>query len=497
MPNRKLSNGHSGWYTAILFICPVVTAACSIQPSSAGKAELSAFVSDKVARVGASQEPLDQPIDLQQAIARVLKYNLDRKVEGLNLALANKELHVATERSFPSLVAGSAYARRDADYALSSRSTITGQQSLEPSISQERSGLAADLSISWSILDFGLSYVRAQQAADAALIAAEMRRKTTVRLVGEVRNLYWRAVAHQRMTKALRRVRLLIEKAVPKGRPLIHEDLPELEVRRAYLESLRDIRVVVDQLAVSKIQLANLLDAPPGTDLQLVEISHALPKLDELASRSKMIDVALHGRPEIKDILYRGRINVQEVNAALLELLPGLQLQVGENFDNNPFLSHHSWAGLSTRVGWNLVKLAQYPSRRDSIRLQGDVLDQKAVAMAAAVILQVDVGRIKLKHAVAHVRSADELLSLQKTILTKTRDRAGVGENAQPAIIQEEIRLLWASIRSDLSYAQLQSSVAALNAAMGVDSGDANFQDPLTPDKLASIFKSKSKQGRT
>ena len=63
------------------------------------------------------------------------------------------------------------------------RSLITGQQqNLQPFTSSEKNVFSADLSLSWNVLDFGLSYIRAKQAADDVLIAEEERRRVANRV---------------------------------------------------------------------------------------------------------------------------------------------------------------------------------------------------------------------------------------------------------------------------------------------------------------------------
>lgn len=64
------------------------------------------------------------------------------------------------------LALGGCAITRNNDLASSSRSVLTGRQSLEPSTSQDRRRATADLTASWNVLDFGVSYYQAQQQAD-------------------------------------------------------------------------------------------------------------------------------------------------------------------------------------------------------------------------------------------------------------------------------------------------------------------------------------------
>jgi hypothetical protein len=62
-----------------------------------------------------------------------------------------------------------------------------GRQALEPFTSDERNSVSADLSLSWNVLDFRLSHIRAKQAAHDVLIADEERRRVADRIMQNVR----------------------------------------------------------------------------------------------------------------------------------------------------------------------------------------------------------------------------------------------------------------------------------------------------------------------
>ena len=49
------------------------------------------------------------------------------------------------------------------------------------------------------------------------------------------------------------------------------------------------------------------------------------------AGLDEMISTAVYNRPELREVEYRKRINVHEADAALLEMLPGLQAYAGAN----------------------------------------------------------------------------------------------------------------------------------------------------------------------
>lgn len=178
-------------------------AGCAIAPVALTEDEVTVRASDALARVTADQEPVTASIDLYDAMARALKYNLDHRVETMEATLRSRELDVANANLLPNVVTGSGYAARNNDNASNSINVLTGVQSLATSTSQERRINTADTAFSWHVLDFGLSYVRARQAADKYLIGEEMRRKVANRLIEDVRTAYWRTVSTDRLLSRL------------------------------------------------------------------------------------------------------------------------------------------------------------------------------------------------------------------------------------------------------------------------------------------------------
>ena len=57
----------------------------------------------------------------------------------------------------------------------------------------------------------------------------------------------------------------------------------------------------------------------------------------------RMVHLALMNRPELREQAYDARINEKEATAALLELLPGIDLSAGVNANSNSYLMNKTW----------------------------------------------------------------------------------------------------------------------------------------------------------
>ena len=186
--------------STVLVITGVMLSGCSVKLQPLNIEELEAKSEARLEQFTANQEAITRPITLHEAMARALKYNLDYKVELYEEALRSSEADLVNLDKLPRLVANAGYSNRDnfsgsSSSALLGSSTIGGQ-SLVSSTSSDRDLIDADLSLSWDVLDFGLSYVRAKQAADAVLVANERKRRVANRIIEDVRTAYWLSLIH-------------------------------------------------------------------------------------------------------------------------------------------------------------------------------------------------------------------------------------------------------------------------------------------------------------
>lgn len=446
---------------------------CAISPEPIAPEVLDWEARVNVAEAGRDQEPFTRPVTIYEAMARALKYNLDYKVEMAQTALKNAELDLSNYSLLPTAIANAGYANRNNYSASSSLNLETGEQNFGASTSQERENKTADLTFSWNILDFGLSYIRAEQAADRALINAELQRRVSHRLLEDVRTTFWRAVSYERLVSRLRRIEGRVRAAIAVSRNLsaIGETSPvaALTNERELVEVKRTIKELERDLIVSKAQLANLMAAPPGAHFVLD--TNSRPRTPSTLSLSvpEMLQVAVRDRAELRENLYLQRINMKEAEAALLELLPGIQLYAGPNADSNAFLLNNDWVSYGAKASWNLLRVFQYPAREAVIDVQQDVLKTRALALTMAVMMQVNVSNINFRHSREELSVSSEHLSVQQRLLRQMSHEVEAGRISEHVYLREEMNALIAEAKQDLAYSNLQSAFANLLASVGAE----------------------------
>lgn len=447
---------------------------CMVKPEPLGPSELSSYATDKLARVGSGQ-PLPGPrIDLHEAFARALKYNLDQRVEIMQAAVRDRELVFANYQMLPGFVANGVYAGRDTYAASSSVSALTQRQSLEPSYSQDRQYAFGDLSLSWNILDFGLSYVRARQAADTVLIAEEARRRVVSRIIEDVRTAYWRALTSGRLATRLRALEGRTQTAIANARQLFADrqtsPVTALTYERELIEIKREIQRVEADLQVAHSQLAALMNLPPDLPFGLVDMEGTDDGLRLGVPEKDLVHTALENRSELREVAYRQRINSREAEVALLEMLPGINVLVGGNGDTNSLLFHSNWIGWGARASWNLMRVFQYPERRKLIGAQDALLDKRALAVTMAIMTQVHVSRIRHALAMREFATANEFRRVQRRLLGQMRSSASAESLSEQTLIREEMNTLVAEVKYDLAHAAVQNARANVYASLGLDS---------------------------
>ncbi len=446
---------------------------CAVNPEPLARSDIAATADRNFQAVDANQEPVAGPIDMYEAMARALKYNLDYKVEMMEEALKGRELDVARYDMLPQLVASGGYASRNNYSGASSLSLLSGRQSLEPSTSAEKDIFSADLGLSWDVLDFGLSYVRAKQKADEYLISQERRRKVANRIIEDVRTSYWRAVSAERLLTKLKELEGAVGTTLTNSERLaerrLSAPLTALTYQRELIDIQANIRQLQRELVIAKAQLAALMNLKPGTEFALVlpDRAQALPAIG--LSGEEMMLAALRNRAELREVSYRQRINSKELDAALLSALPNIRGVIGVNYDSNDFLYNNDWLNVGARASWNVLNLFKYPAQKKAVAAQEELLRQRELALTMAVITQVNVSRARFGHLKDELDTASHQYRVQDKIMYQVRAGHRAGAMSQQTLLREEMNTLVSEVKYDIAFAAAQNAYANLFGSMGID----------------------------
>jgi outer membrane protein TolC len=447
-------------------------AGCAIQPHPLTADERQATVQADRAAMAQQQEPVQGPVTLEEAMARAIKYNLDHRLKLMEAAVSQRQLDLSRTDLLPKLTAAAGYSTRSNDLASSSRSVLRGQQSLEPSTSSDRDHFTGDLTLSWNVLDFGVSYYGARQQADRVLVAEERRRKVLHLLMQQTRQAWWQAAGAQLLEGKIEPVLDLARRALDDSRKVevekLRSPLEALNYQRQLLDIVRQLEAVRDELAQAKPRLASIMNLEPGQPFTVaVPGAMQVPRISLPAAG--MEEAALLRRPELVEAEYNERIGVLETRKALSRLLPGLEIDLGTHYDNNSFLWNKQWSDAGLRVSWNLFNLFSADKIRGLAQAQLDVARQQRLALNMAVLTQVHVARLDYLGRLKQYELTDDLNKVEQRILHYTRNASTA--NAQGKL--EEVRAAAAAMMSELrlyqNYGALQGAYGQLIATLGLD----------------------------
>lgn len=449
--------------------------ACAMTPQPFTTEELKTQVSADKAVMFDLSEPVTTPLSLAEALARALKYNLDHRTKVMEAALALGQTEVDRWDLLPKLAANAGYGGRSDHATTRSTDSITGQPALaDPYYSMDRDHLTNDLTLSWNVLDFGVSYFNSRQNADRALVAEERRRKTVHNLVQEVRTAFWRAAAAQVLEADVTGAVHLAETALADARKVEIANLKNpaevLRYQKSLLENLRQLEAVAQELSTAKVELAALIDLPPGSPLVLeVPANDAMAVPDFAMPVETMEETALMNNADLREQGYDARIAADETRKTMLKLLPGISFSVGRNWDSNSFLVDHQWYQSGAMVTWNIFNLLSGPDQIANAEAGETVAKARRVALRMAVLAQVHVGYRQFLNAVKQYERADQLYAVEHRLADFTKTRADNDAQSVMERIANQTGAISSALRRYQSYAQVQSSLGRLHATLGED----------------------------
>ncbi|MBF0399488.1 MAG: TolC family protein [Magnetococcales bacterium] len=469
--------------------------ACTIAPNPLTTEELTAVLQADQQAVRAAQEPVSQPIDLYEAVARAIKYNLDYRVHLLEKTVALTEVDLSNYDLLPRLAAKAGFDSRSSVEAASGYSLTTETSSAGYSTSQDRDKQYADLGLVWNVLDFGVSYFQAKQAADRVLVAEENRRKLAHSQFQEVQSAYWRAASAQqlqgRIEPVLKEARVALAVAHQVEKERLRPQLEMMRFQRELLEVVQQLETLREELALAKKNLALLINLPPGTDFELnIPPENSLTVTPIRATVAEMEQLALMNRPELRMELYKSRISAAETRKALLRMLPGLEFKTASHYDSNSFAMDSNWQDAGLQVTGNLMKLVAGPT---AIRLADNqaILSQlRRVALNMAILSQVHISYRKYQDANRRLESFSNISAVDQRIQENLALDAGSTNQNRLEQIRAATRAIMSQLQRNKAYAELQNAIGMIFVSLGVDLLPTASQEAPLPLLSQSIRES-------
>lgn len=486
---------------ALTAVTMVFLAGCAVTPDPADRSELDEQAFKDREALEKSQNAIEDKLRPSEAIARALLHNRERRVRAMQGALKRRQLEAAEFDMLPSLTARAGYTERSEYSATESVPFVNGEPqggggASNYSVSQEKERTTYGIDFTWSILDFGLSYVRAQQKADQYLIAQEQERKAVQNLAQDTRAAYWKAVSAARLLTKVGPLMSEVDSALERSRRIERERLSDpmtaLSYQRSLLDIKRSLASLREELTGAKERLARLMGLPPTTDIPLPEYSSEDVAAPELAMHLKTMErTAFVLRPEIRTAEYKQRISRKEVRAAFLKMFPDLSLSAGHQYDSNRFLRFNEWSSIGAEVSWDLLNVFKAHRESEAAEMGVEVARERRLAASIAVLTQVHLAVMEFRSSERKLETARNYLSVSRGISDLVARQEESDNSGELQVIKERLNALVAELRRDLAYAQIQNAFARIFKSMGLNPYPSEAE---TPARLAKAIENRQAQ---
>lgn len=436
-------------------------AGCASMYLPVSDAEIDAFASQISEQMQHNSEPA-QPLSVDQAVAAAQLQNHTLRVRELEASLGDAKAQAAFGAMLPRMVAENEHTARDKPSA--SRSATTS-----PFItSSDRSVTARNMTITWSPIDMGLSFLRARQGLDkASQLRAEIRRVES-RISEETRQAFWRVVALEIAEARLQSLNPRIDKALSQSERAMQErdvdPLVAINLQRDLLNLLRELGLLRTFLAPARGQLEQLIGSGPVTVDHRLRSSLEPPVARDIGAD---VETALRLRPEVRQAMYDLRISADEMDAVVLEALPSAAFSASHKSDSNSFLRYAHWNAANSAFAMNITNLLRLHDQLETVEAQRQVVRQMAVVTAASIAVQVRVASDQIDLSQRLLRDAQRLSRAQRRLLRQVRAAVVAGKSNPQGVLREELASLIADVRQVLAFAERDNAIAAYHAARG------------------------------
>jgi len=449
-----------------------LSACASIQPTPISEETQLGQGKIDLASAQKDVEPIVGELTIEAALARALKYNLDRRAKLMDEALALKQLDVTHYDMLPKLLAQAGYTSRDNDKITLSRNP-DGTINNSRVTSQDRAHTLSSLGFSWSLLDLGVGYYGTLQQADRVVIAAEKRRKAMHLLMQDTRSAFWRTYSAQKLRGEVQNTIKLAEEALADSRKSESERLRNpidaLRYQRQILENLRLLETVDAELSSAKIELVAMINAPLNQDMKLAPPRENLTKLPLEISAEVLEETAMVSNPDILEHHYNARIAREETRKTLVRLFPNLTFNYNASYDTDSYQVNSDWREAGVQLSFNLFNLMTGPTQMKLAEAGVALADQRRIAAQMAVLAQVHLARQAYANALQQYDRADAIWKTDAKIAEHMKNREAAQAQSKLDVVANQTTAILSLLRRFQALSQAEAAEARLQATIGVE----------------------------
>jgi outer membrane protein TolC len=423
-------------------------------------------------------------LTLNDILERVLSQNLDLFVKAKEYEYQYELTTGAQLKMIPPLVFEGEASDRNRNTGSSSESLVPGVPPAPPSISSEQHVNRYDITFTWNLLDFGVSYFRARQEANKTSIKEMEYLRVRQKLIQDTVKNYWKAratllgitkfgpiVIENNKLLAFTREQIA-NQILPKDKALLHErqvlrqeiqiQLYEKEYHEAMSELGRLMSVSCEEFSLAQDELTPL------------EIELPMPCI--------LGELALLNRPELYGLDMEERSVRDEAQIAFIEMFPSISPFIGSFFDSNRFLIFHRWIYGGIRYTWNLLSIPYHMQDFLSESLHRNIIQYERLALSIGILTQVNLAWIAYQDTLQEYKLVAQLADVNRDLLQAVELRQSVGETTYyDILIDYTYDAMFSEVEALRAYGDVKNAIELINSSIGIpfylDDNGSDFND--------------------
>lgn len=466
---------------------------CSFMPKPLTVDEQQQLLQLDRVRAQKDVEPVGDLLTLNEAVARGLKYNLDHRSKLLEQAIALGTYDVSKYDMLPKVLAQAGYNYRNNYFITTATGAYSGNPSLsEPFVNSSKDYNQVGLMLSWSLLDFGVSYFNARQNADRIIVASERRRRTMHVLVQDIQAAYLRAAAAQKLKSdienTIKDANVALKNSGKVESEGLKSPLDALKYQKSLLDNIKILETIDQELSTAKIELNQLINLPPKANLKLEDPDKlTVPNAYDKADAQEFEVRALIANADLKESVYNARIAVEETRKSMLRLFPGLTFNIGPQSSNNAYYINKNWVEGAANVSFNLWNLLSAPAVIELADQNQDLAAQKRMMIQMAIISQVHLSKIQLDNSNRLYKRSSEIDAVDGRIAKFTAQKYKEGAASQAEKVAADASYIVSKLRKYQALSQLFAASGKMQATTGMEPVFDSLDDVNLKDMTSKV----------
>lgn len=338
---------------------------------------------------------------------------------------------------------------------------------------EDQAAARSNLTTSWDLLEIGLSGFNASRRAIDVYSQGEQNQYLCNKMMVDVENAYWRAVAFEQAEKKSAWLKSRVTYALNLSQQRAEESpdtkLQELMFQRELIDINRWYQSLYRSLLSAKPELARLMNVPAGTEFDL-EATRLPSNLGDLGKQDalELITAAYQNRPEVRQALYQADLTKLKNEEDLWRHLPAMRFFLGANHNTNSFVLNQDFASAGLNLSWDLLRLGQIGETKRNGKIALAEQKRQTEILASAIMAQVMIAREQMHKLEYDLTLAWKALSVQGEITADLDADVKSGKKPETYLVKEELMRELSFIREQMSRAELHTAKARLEQSIGV-----------------------------